>query len=193
MPEVPEDDGSEVVTQVMTDKLYTLECQPNDGHSTRFISDNNGSLNGQTAKGTKFRFEAATGGGYYIKSTVSGKYINANSGKTDISFDAEPKSVWTLGQLNKSDAYVYFTIGGNKYLNNHQGGADNMRLATHNPIAQNNKCSLWTLHQYNDENATGVTSVNGEMDLRDGKYLQDEEIIIVRNSKKYNLKGQNLR
>jgi hypothetical protein len=68
-----------------------------------------------------------------------------------------------------------------------------MRLATHNPIAQNNKCSLWTLHQYDDETETGVTSVNGEMDLRDGKYLQDEEIIIVRNNKKYNLKGQNLR
>ena len=154
MPEVPEDDGSEVVTQVMTDKLYTLECQPNDGHSTRFISDNNGSLNGQTAKGTKFRFEAASGGGYYLKSTVSGKYINANSSKTDISFDAEPKSVWTLGQLNKSDAYVYFTIGENKYLNNHQGGVDNLRLASHNPIGTSNKCSLWTLHQYDDENAS---------------------------------------
>ena len=193
MPEVPEDDGSEVVTQVMTDKLYTLECQPNDGHSTRFISDNNGSLNGQTAKGTKFRFEAATGGGYYIKSTVSGKYINANSGKTDISFDAEPKSVWTLGQLNKSDAYVYFTIGGNKYLNNHQGGADNMRLATHNPIAQNNKCSLWTLHQYNDENATGITSLNGASEMKDGKFVEDEEIIIVKKNNRYNLKGQKLR
>ena len=92
MPEVPEDDGSEVVTEMKTDKLYTLECQPNDGHSTRFISDSNGSLNGQTAKGTKFCFEAASNGGYYIRSTVSGKYINANSGKTDISFDVTPKS-----------------------------------------------------------------------------------------------------
>jgi hypothetical protein len=192
MPEVPEDDGSEVVTEVKTDKLYTLECQPNDGHSIRFISDNNGSLNGQTAKGTKFRFEPATGGGYYIKSTVSGKYINANSGKTDISFDAEPKSAWTVGQLSKSDVYVYFTIGGNKYLNNHQGGNDNMRLATHSPIAQNNKCSLWTLHQY-DENATGITSVNDGIEPKDGKYLQDEEVVIVKNRQKYNLKGQKLR
>ena len=153
MPEVPEDDGSEVVTEVKTGNLYTLECQPNDGHSTRFISDTDGVLNGQTAKGTKFRFEEAANGGYYIKSTVSGKYINANAGKTDISFDAEPKSVWTLGQIDKNDAYVYFTIGESKYLNNHQGGEDNLRLATHNPIAQNNKCSLWTLHEYADENA----------------------------------------
>ena len=153
MPEVPEDDGSEVVTEVKTGNLYTLECQPNDGHSTRFISDTDGVLNGQTAKGTKFRFEAASNGGYYIKSTVSGKYINANAGKTDISFDAEPKSAWTLGQIDKNDAYVYFTIGESKYLNNHQGGEDNLRLATHNPIAQNNKCSLWTLHEYADENA----------------------------------------
>ena len=193
MPEVPEDDGSEVVTTVKTDKLYTLECQPNDGHSTRFISDNAGSLNGQTAKGTKFRFETASGGGYYIKSVVSGKYINANDGKTDISFDTTPKSEWTIGQLSKSDAYVYFTIGGNKYLNNHQGGADNMRLATHNPIAQNNKCSLWTLHQYNDEGETGITSPDSELELKDGKYLQNEEIIIIKNNEKYNLKGQKMK
>jgi hypothetical protein len=193
MPEVPEDDGSEVVTTVQTDKLYTLECQPNDGHSARFISDNAGSLNGQTAKGTKFRFEVATGGGYYIKSTVSGKYINANDAKTDISFDSEPKSSWTLGQLSKSDAYVYFTIGGNKYLNNHQGGADNMRLATHNPIAQNNKCSLWTLHQYADQEETGITSASSEHESRDGKYLQDQEIVIVKDNQRYNLKGQRLK
>ena len=193
MPEVPEDDGSEVVTQVKTDKLYTLECQPNDGHSTRFISDNNGSLNGQTNKGTKFRFESATNGRYYIKSTVSGKYINANSGKTDISFDAEPKTAWSLGQLNQNDAYVYFTIGENKYLNNHQGGDDNMRLATHNPIGTNNKCSLWTLHQYDDDSETSITSINGEPQLEDGKYLQDEEIIIIKNNQRYNLKGQKLR
>ena len=190
MPEVPEDDGSEVVTTVTTDKLYTLECQPNDGHSARFISDNAGSLNGQTTKGTKFRFEAAAGGGYYIKSTLSGKYINANDAKTDISFDNEPKSSWTLGQLSKNDAYVYFTIGGNKYLNNHQGGADNMRLATHNPIAQNNKCSLWTLHQYADQEETGITSASSEQESRDGKYLQDQEIVIVKDNQRYNLKGQ---
>jgi hypothetical protein len=189
---VPEDDGSEVVTEVKTDKLYTMECQPNDGHSARFISDNDGTVNGQTAKGTKFRFEAAPNGGYYIKSTVSGKYINANDGKTDISFDAEPKSAWTVGQLSKSDAYVYFTIGGNKYLNNHQGGEDNLRLATHNPIGQNNKCSLWTLHQYDDE-TTGVTSVKPTAESKDGIYVQDEEVVIVRNSQRYNLKGQNLK
>ena len=193
MPEVPEDDGSEVVTEIKTDKLYTMECQPNDGHSTRFISDDNGSLNGQTSKGTKFRFEAATNGGYYIKSTVSGKYINANSGKTDISFDAEPKTKWTLGQLNQNDAYVYFTIGENKYLNNHQGGADNMRIATHNPIGTGNKCSLWTLHQYDDDSETSITSANGVSLLKDGKYIQDEEIVIVKNNQKYNLKGQDLR
>ena len=57
-----------------------------------------------------------------------------------------------------------------------------MRLATHNPIAQNNKCSLWTLHQYDNDNETGITSVSEGMDLKDGKYLQGEEIIIVRNN-----------
>ena len=187
MPELPEDDGSEVVTEVKTGNLYTLECQPNDGHSTRFISDTDGVLNGQTAKGTKFRFEEAANGGYYIKSTVSGKYINANAGKTDISFDAEPKSAWTLGQIDKNDAYVYFTIGESKYLNNHQGGEDNLHLATHNPIAQNNKCSLWTLHEYADENAGEgdddddvlPTDVSMHFSFSRGTSLDDTEVAVT--------------
>ena len=153
LPEIPEDDGSIVVTSINGSKLYTMECQPNDGHTTRFISDNAGTLNGQSSEGSKFSFEKASNGGYYIKSEVSGKYINANDGQTDISFDSTPKTAWTLGQLNSNDTYVYFTIGDTKkYLNNHQGGADNLRVASHvNPvISTTNKCSLWTLHQYDD-------------------------------------------
>jgi hypothetical protein len=67
-----------------------------------------------------------------------------------------------------------------------------LRLATHNPIGQNNKCSLWTLHQYDDE-TTAVTSVKTGAQSEDGIYVQDEEVIIVRNSQRYNLKGQNLK
>jgi hypothetical protein len=88
---------------------------------------------------------------------------------------------------------VYFTIGGNKYLNNHQGGADNMRLATHNPIVQNNKCSLWPLHQYAEQEETGITSASSEQESRDGKYLQDKEIVIIKDNQRYNLKGQRLK
>ena len=68
-----------------------------------------------------------------------------------------------------------------------------MRLATHNPIGQNNKCSLWTLHQYEDEGTTGVTSLNGASEMKDGKFLEDEKIIVVKNNNRYNLKGQKLR
>ena len=150
LPAIPEDGAPVEVTQVSGDKLYTIECQAQEGHTAaRFIGDTNGALNGQTAKGTKFRFEAATGGGYYIKSAVSGKYINGHTG--DITFDAEAKSAWTIGQINTNDAHVYFTLGEGKYLNNYNGGADNLRLASHNPIAQTNYCSLWKLYQYDDE------------------------------------------
>ncbi len=162
LPAIPEDGAPVEVTQVSGDKLYTIECQAQEGHTAaRFIGDSDGALNGQTAKGTKFRFEAATGGGYYIKSAVSGKYINGHTG--DITFDAEAKSAWTIGQINANDAHVYFTLGGGKYLNNYNGGADNLRLASHNPIAQTNYCSLWTLHEYTDENA-GEDEGEGEDD-----------------------------
>ena len=190
LPEIPSADAPQVVTQVNENYLYTLACQPNDGHTTRFIADNNGSVNGQSAKGTKFSFEPTSTGGYYIKSEVSGKYINTNTAKTDISFDAEPKTSWKLGQLNKSDAFVYFTIGNNKYLNNHQGGADNMRVATHNPIGQNNKCSLWTLYQYEVE--TGITDTELMTGITDGKYIDNNSVVIIKANKKYNTSGQRI-
>ena len=188
LPEIP--DESVVVTEVTEGKLYTLECQPNDGHSARFINDNNGSINGQNSKGSKFSFSKATEDTYYIKSEVSGKYINTNDNKSDISFDTDPKTAWTLGKINASDLYVYFTIGGGKYLNNHQGGADNLRLASHNPISAGNKCSLWTLHQY-DETPTGIEHT-GSRNVKDGIFLQGSQVMIVRDGVKYNTSGQRI-
>ena len=160
LPEIPENDGSTIVTSITGNKVYTLECQPNDGHTTRFIVDNNGVINGQSNKGSKFCFERALNGGYYIKSQVSGKYINANDAQTDINFETTPKTAWTLGKINENDNYAYFTIGETKkYLNNHNGGADNLRIADHPTISNTNKCSLWTLHQYEDHEAqTGLAS-----------------------------------
>ncbi len=187
LPEIP--DESVVVTEITEGKLYTLECQPNDGHSARFIYDNNGSINGQNSKGSKFSFNKATEGAYYIKSEVSGKYINTNDSQSDISFDAEPKTAWTLGKINASDSYVYLTIGGGKYLNNHQGGDDNLRLASHNPIAPNNKCSLWTLHQYDPETTNNNTIQLEQQEVLDGKYISDSRIVIVRNGVKYSTEG----
>ena len=189
LPEIP--DESVVVTEISEGKLYTLECQPNDGHSTRFITDNDGTINGQSSKGSKFSFDKAAEGAYYIRSEVSGKYINANDSQSDISFDAEPKTAWTLGKINANDPYVYFTMGGGKYLNNHQGGADNLRLASHNPIGQNNKCSLWTLHQYEPEVPSSVAQVERD-GMKDGMHLQGNQIVIVRNGMKYNTNGQRI-
>ena len=191
LPEVPEYDGSTVVTSVSEDKTYTLECQPNDGHSARFIADNDGTINGQTSKGSKFCFNPAAEGSYYIQSLVSGKYINANDAQTDISFDATPKTAWTLGKLNAGDSYVYFTIGNTKkYLNNHQGGADNLRVASHNPIGANNKCSLWTLHEY-DEDPAGVRRVECGAE-EDGVFLSGSQIVIRHQGVEYNTGGQRL-
>jgi len=82
-------------------------------------------------------------------------------------------------------------MGGGKYLNNHQGGADNLRLASHNPIGQNNKCSLWTLHQYEPEVPSSVAQVERD-GLKDGMHLQGNQIVIVRNGMKYNTNGQRI-
>jgi hypothetical protein len=40
---------------------------------------------------------------------------------------------------------------------------------------------------------TNIASPDAGTEFRDGIYLQDEEIVIIRNNQRYNLKGQKLR
>ena len=43
------------------------------------------------------------------------------------------------------------------------------------------------------DNATKIASPDAGAEFKDGIYLQDEEIVIIRNNQRYNLKGQKLR
>lgn len=158
-----------VVTTITPGKVYTLECRSGYAHSTaRFIGDDGKVINGQATKGTYFSFVAVEGG-YYIKSEVSGKYLNyepryvndALQNQGYINAEAEPKSVWKINSnpSNIHSGLVYFTVSNDQYLNNNgsqsQGGCTNLQANKHagGPGA-GNACSLWQMKEYDASVAT---------------------------------------
>lgn len=147
-----------VVTKVTPGKMYTMECQPNDGHSTRFISDNGTVINGRSAEGTHLVLEDAGENMYYIKSLVSGKYIYFTAdNKIAVSLE-KPANAWTFYTGSSGQgAYVTFSNGGTRFLNNNgnvtTGGTENLQLANHSgnsggKPSGTNYCSQWRLHEY---------------------------------------------
>lgn len=147
-----------VVTEVKPGKMYTMECQPNDGHATRFISDNGTVINGRSAEGTYLVLEESGENMYYIKSLVSGKYIYFTAdNKIAVSLE-KPANAWTFGTGSSGQgAYVTFSNGGTLFFNNNgnvtTGGTQNLQLANHSnkPGGKpdgTNYCSQWRLHEY---------------------------------------------
>ena len=128
---------------------YTLQCKATD-HGT-FIKDDGTSINGRSSEGSYFAFEAGDADGtYYIKSVVSGKYINAD-GNT-VTVDAEKKTAWVLGVPAHSYGWVTFEDGTtDNFLNNNQNSAPYLKANHHDGgPGSGNACSLWKLTEYKD-------------------------------------------
>ena len=103
---------------VDTSKYYTFECLSEYAHSTeRFIRDNGAVINGRSAEGSLFQFEAADDdNGYYIKSYVSDKYFNHVDGC--IYASAEKQTIWTMAVPSHTPTARTLTVGDGLYLNN---------------------------------------------------------------------------
>jgi len=152
---------------INTGKYYTLECRSVAAHNTeRFIGDNGAVINGRSTQGTYFAFEPGpTVGTYYIKSVVSGKYINSDG--ANISASTTKSTAWTLGVPTHTPEVVTFGISGDKYLNNNgsrctDGTCVNLQPNTHpGGPGSGNACSLWALREYTPEDGegTGVSSL----------------------------------
>lgn len=154
-----------VVTAINPEMYYTLECRSGAAHSTeRFISDNGTVINGRSAEPTYLMFEPGeTEGTYYIKSVVSGKYINSDGSK--ITASAQKQTAWTFGVGGKDKVanVVTFGLSGDKYLNNNGTSSDgtctNLQPNSHSGgPGSGNACSLWQLcefePQYNNYQVT---------------------------------------
>ena len=158
---------------VDTEKYYTLQCKSSAAHSTeRFIGDNGSVIDGRSAEGTRFLFERADDeNGYYMKSMISGKYLNHDA-NDNLYASADRVTVWTIAKtLFESLNYPFtLTVGNNLYLNNHEitdctdGSCTDLRSHQHVTIAENNACSLWTLVAYDEPyDKTELNTLLGEV------------------------------
>ena len=135
------------------DKYYTFSCFSSVAHNTtKFICDNGSVIDGQSETASYFLFEAGEETGtYYIKSAVSGKYINSD-GNT-VTASKTKSTAWKLGFPSHTPNAVTFGLSGDKYLNNNgtksDGTCNHLQPNTHSggPGAVN-ACSLWELHEY---------------------------------------------
>lgn len=134
------------VTSINEKKMYTLECKSNALHKdTRFISDTNEGLKGQSAEGTHFRFiRAGETEYYYIQSIVTNKYLSvaaATSG-TPVTLETEPTTSW-----QQSDTYfkpvINNVLQSNLHLNNNTSESGHLQISSGNL-----QCSQWTLREY---------------------------------------------
>lgn len=159
---------------VDTEKYYTLECKSSEDHSTeRFIGDNRSVIDGRSAEGTRFLFERANDeNGYYMKSMISGKYLNHDE-NNNLYASADRVTVWTIAKtLFGSLNYPFtLTVGNNLYLNNYlatdctDGSCVDLRSNLHNEgVGSGNACSLWTLVEYDEPyDKTELNTLLGEV------------------------------
>ena len=147
--------AQKLVTSVQEGKYYTLECNSSEAHSTtRFLGENAYGLNGQSAKPTYLVFEV-TEGGYYVKSYLTGMYLNQgeslDSGNYAVAYSTDKTTVWTIGKLAEDATDIYLTIGNsNLYLNNNSGNAQKLQIVKHDPIDIGRTCSLWEMREHED-------------------------------------------
>ena len=136
-----------VVTAITEGKFYTLQCKATD-HGT-FIKDDGTNINGRSSEGSFFVFEPGTATNtYYIKSVISGKYINANGNAVTV--DVEKNTAWVLNSPSHSTGWVTFEDGiTDNFLNNNQGSAPYLKANHHDGgPGSGNACSLWKMTQY---------------------------------------------
>ena len=171
--------AQKLVTSVQEGKYYTLECNSIEDHSTtRFLGENAYGLNGKSAKPTYLIFEA-TDGGYYVKSSLTGMYLNQGESfaadKYAVAYSTDKTTVWTVGKLADDATDIYLTIGDSKlYLNNNSENAQKLQIVKHDPIGAGNACSLWEMREHEDgykvieSIGDNITDLN---QLADGSYV----------------------
>ncbi len=175
-----------VVTVINPLKKYTLECKAASGHtSARYILDADGTLNGQSATGSHFRFVPVTVNEntyYYIKSAVSSKYINvsAYTHQTEVTFDEEPATYW---HIVDRDVKISPVKDGQPvagiYLNNYVDNTGKLQLSS-----GTGGCSQWTLREYDSE-LTSVEIPDGFYRFKhvsSSKYLAAPEVLPTGNT-----------
>lgn len=141
--------GATVITDApVAGTPYKIKCIAT-AH-TGYLGDDGSALQGHHATGTFFVLEAtATANQYYLKSAVSGKYINAsdNAEGSGITFDDAATTFWTLDQSNADTNQHSWAIRPNGTTGvglNNNGNESSNYLKIGPQTSSNNACSLWT-------------------------------------------------
>ena len=151
--EPPKIETCEIIADGLTE--YTFDNQSKDRGT--HLRDDNGQLNGQGAECTTFVLEAGPKAEqYYIKSTVSGKYLYASSSASGTMVElSTKKAAWTF-DWETMPKYVAICHAGNKdvALNNNVSNATKVRLFAH---AASNGASFYTMELV--KRPDGITAV----------------------------------
>lgn len=148
--------GAKVITTTpVAGTQYKIKCLATD--HTGYLGDDGTTLQGRHATGTFFILEETdTEGQYYLKSVLSGKYINAagDTSGSAITFDATATTYWTIDQTNANTGKYSWAIRPNGTAGvslNNNGAAGNacpyMKVNVHNSNTQG--CDLWTFDDGN--------------------------------------------
>lgn len=151
--------GAWAQTAIDPSKYYTLQCYATD-HGGNYIAEVDGEIKGREENPTYFVFEAGTvQGTYYIKSYLSGKYINSNANFNDVTFDEEKKTAWTKTALSGN---IAFAAADGKYLNNNETGegVNGLKVA-----GGTGGCSQWKLKQYIKDGENIVEEIEELVDV----------------------------
>ncbi|MGM9688382.1 MAG: hypothetical protein ACI3YD_04965, partial [Alloprevotella sp.] len=143
--------GATVITDApVAGKQYKIKCIATD--HTGYLGDDGTTLQGRHATGTFFELVSnGTEGQYYLKSVVTGKYINAEATTSGsaISFDEAATTYWTIDQTNANTEKYSWAIrpnGTDGVSLNNNGDASStcpyMKVNEHNSNTQG--CDLWT-------------------------------------------------
>ena len=176
-----------VVTDINTEKYYTLECRSGAAHNTsRFIGDNGTVINGQSSTASYFVFEeAGAENSYYIKSYKTGKYLKYVADGDKIVATDTKETAWTKGDAPSGTTNVVsFSPATDKYLNNNgtksDGTCTNLQANTHKGgPASNNACSLWEMREY----ATPYEEVTVKYSFKlNGREVATQSVVVLENS-----------
>lgn len=154
----PKIETVEIVADGLTE--YTFDNQSKDRATC--LADNEGTLSGQATECTSFVLEPADAEDtYYIKSTVSGKYLYASSSAsgTMVTLSTE-KTAWTF-DFETMPKYVAICSAENPNvaLNNNVNNATNVRLFAH---GASNGASFYEMVLTKEGDPTAINTVDAE-------------------------------
>lgn len=125
-----------------------------------------------------------------VSSTFTGVTITKSEPSTISGTNLDVIGTFAPKTMKASDTDLFFLGAENKfYTSNVEAGADLKGYRCYFKLKDANPTK--SLNIVLDDEATGISELIGEsLEVREGKYLENGRVVIMRNGKKYNVNGQ---